>query len=63
LLLSVTAAPPACAALVSVKVQALLEFGPRLAGLQVSEDTSTGATKLIVAFAEVLFNVAVNVAL
>jgi hypothetical protein len=63
LLLSVTVAPPACAALVSVKVQALLEFGPRLAGLQVSEDTSTGATKLIVAFAEVLFNVAVNVAL
>ena len=48
----VTSAPPAGAALVSVTVQVLDAFGPRLVGLHASEETSTGATRLMVAFAE-----------
>jgi hypothetical protein len=46
---SVTAAPPAGAALVRVTVHALVAFGPRLEGAQANDDTSTGATRLIVA--------------
>ena len=49
-----TRAPPVGAGCVSVTVQVEDEFGPRLVGLQLSEDTSTGATRLIVAFAELL---------
>jgi hypothetical protein len=49
---SATAAPPAGAALVSVTVQRLDPFGPRLAGLHVSEETSTDATRLTVALPE-----------
>ena len=50
----VTSAPPAGAALVKVTVHVLEAFGPRLVGLQASEETSTGATRLIVALAELL---------
>jgi hypothetical protein len=60
---SATTAPPAGAACVKVTVQVLEAFGPRLVGLHASEDTRTGATKLIVAFAELLLYVAVIVAL
>ena len=48
----VTSAPPAGAAFVSVTVQVLEAFGPRLVGLQASDDTSTGATSVTVALAE-----------
>jgi len=47
-------APPAGAGRVKVTLQVLDEFGPRLAGLHESEETSTGATKLTVELAEVL---------
>ena len=57
----VMTAPPAGAALVRVTVQVLDEFGPRLVGLHPREDTSTGATRLIVAFAELPLYVAVTV--
>jgi hypothetical protein len=60
---SVTNAPPAGAALVNVTVQVLDAFRPRLVGLHESDDTSTGATRLTVAFAELLLYVAVTVAL
>ena len=50
----VTLAPPVGAALVKVTVQVLEELDPRLVGLQVSEETRTGATRLIVALAELL---------
>ena len=53
-LLKVTAAPPAGAGWVRVTVQALDAFGPRLVGVQASADTSTGATRLIVALAALL---------
>jgi hypothetical protein len=49
--------------LVNVTVQVLEEFGPRLAGLHASVDTSTGATRLTVVFAELLLYVAVTVEL
>jgi hypothetical protein len=62
-LVRVTFAPPAGAALVSVTVQVLDALCPRLAGLHKSDDTSTGATRLTVVFAEVLLYVAVTVAL
>jgi len=52
-LVRVTAAPPAGAAWVRVTVQILVALGPRLVGLQASNETSTGATRLMVAFAEV----------
>ena len=52
-LVRVTLAPPVGAAWVRVTVQVLEELGPRLAGLQASEETST-ATRLMVALAEVL---------
>jgi hypothetical protein len=35
-------------------VQVLDVFGPRLAGLQLNEETSTGITRLMLAVAEVL---------
>ena len=48
----VTSAPPAGAALVSVTVQALKELGPRMEGLQASEETREEAVRLTVALAE-----------
>ncbi len=60
---SATTAPPAGAGCVNVTVQVLEAFGPRLVGLQASDDTSTGANRLIVVFADVLLYVAVTVAL
>jgi hypothetical protein len=51
---SVTNAPPVGATLVSVTVQVLEEFFPRLVGLQVSEETSTEADRLMVVLAALL---------
>jgi hypothetical protein len=48
-----TVAPP-LAVLVSVTVQALEAFGPKLFGVHMSDDTSTGATSPIVWLAELL---------
>ena len=48
----VTMAPPAGAALLRVTVQVVEAFGPRLVGLQATEDTSVGATRLTVLVAE-----------
>ena len=53
-LVRVTIAPPVGAGWVRVAVQVLEAFGPRLVGLQASEETSTGATRLMVTLAEVL---------
>ena len=50
-LVRVTRAPPVGAALVKVTVQVLEAFGPRVAGRQASEETST-ETMLMVALAE-----------
>jgi hypothetical protein len=50
-LVTVTSAPPAGAALVKVTVQVPEAFGPKLAG-QASEDTRTDAESPTVAFAE-----------
>ena len=52
-LVRVTTAPPVGAAWVRVTVQVVAELGPRLVGLQASEETST-ATMLMVALAELL---------
>jgi hypothetical protein len=49
-----TLAPPVGAAWVKDTVQVLDEFGPRLVGLHASDDTSTGATRLTLAVAELL---------
>ena len=62
-LFRVTAAPPAGAACERVTVQVLEAFCPRLEGLHESDDTRTGATRLIPAFAELPLYVAVIVAL
>ena len=51
---SVTLAPPAGAGWVRVTVQVLEELAPMLTGLQASEETSTGATRLTVVLAELL---------
>jgi len=59
----VTLAPPAGAAWVSVTVQVPEEFAPMLAGLQLSDETRTLATRFTVALAELLLKVAVMVAL
>jgi len=53
-LVRVTLAPPVGAAWDRVTVQVLEEFGPRLVGLQASEETSTDATRLMLALAELL---------
>ena len=53
-LVSVTLAPPVGADWVKVTVQVVEELGPRLVGLQAKEETRTGATKLTLAFAELL---------
>jgi hypothetical protein len=52
----VTSAPPTGAALVRVTVQVLEAFGPRLAGVQTTDETVTvaGAVRVTVAFAELL---------
>jgi len=50
----VTAAPPVGAAWVRVTVQVLEVLGPRLVGVQASEETSTDAARLMVALAELL---------
>ena len=54
LLDNVTEAPPVGAALVSVTVQLLEAFCPRLVGAQARLETSTGATRLIVDVPELL---------
>ena len=54
LLARVMIAPPVGAALVSVTVQVLEAFGPRLVGLHARDDTSTGATRVTVVLAELL---------
>ena len=51
-LVRVTSAPPVGAIWVRVTVQALEELGPRVVGLQTSEETSTEAARLMVALAE-----------
>jgi hypothetical protein len=61
-LVSATVTPPAGAGWYRVTVQVLEELGPRLVGLQASEETSTGATRLILPLAELLLSVAVIVA-
>jgi hypothetical protein len=53
-LASVTAEPPVGAVWVRVTVQALTALWPRLVGLHASEETNTGASRLMVAVAEVL---------
>jgi hypothetical protein len=58
----VTTAPPAGAALVRVTVQTPDELGPRLVGLQASEETSTGATRDRLVEVDVPLRVAVRVA-
>ena len=57
-----TLAPPAGAALVSVTVQAVEEFGPTLVGVQDNADTSTGETRATLVFAELPLYAAVIVA-
>jgi hypothetical protein len=47
-----TMAPPLGAGWVKVKVQALEEFGPRLLGVQATEETDTGTTRLTAVVAE-----------
>ena len=51
---SVTLAPPAGAGWVRVTVQVLEALAPMLAGLQVSDETSTDAARFRVALAELL---------
>ena len=63
LLESPTAVPPVGAALVRVTVQVLVALGPRLVGLQATEDKTTGATRLTVALCETVLSVAVTTAL
>ena len=48
----VTLAPPVGAGWVKVTVHALEAFGPRLVGLQASEETNTGATSVTLVPAE-----------
>ncbi len=62
LLLSDTDAPPVGAAFDNVTAQELVALDPRLVGLHTSELTNTGATRLIVAGAELPLYVAVTVA-
>ena len=60
---SVTLDPPAGAVWVSVTVHVLTALCPRLVGLQAKVETSTGASRLMVAVCELLPRVAVTVAL
>ena len=53
-LVRITVAPPVGGGWVRVTVQVLEAFGPRVLGLQISEETSTGAARVMVALAEVL---------
>ena len=62
LFVNVTTAPPAGATLDKVTVQVLEAFCPRLAGLQASDDTTAGPTRLTGVLAEPLFNVALTIA-
>jgi hypothetical protein len=63
LLASVTAEPPVGAVCVRLTVQLLTPLCPRLVGLHVTPDTSTGANKLIAAVCELAPSVADTVAL
>jgi len=63
LLASITLNPPAGAVWVSVAVQVLTAFCPKLAGLHATSETSTRATRLFDAVCELLPRVAVIVAL
>jgi hypothetical protein len=63
LLPSVTLEPAVGAVWVSVTVQVLTAFCPRVVGLQATPETSTGASRPIVAVFELLPRVAVTVAL
>ena len=63
LLASVTVEPPAGAAWVRVTVQVLTALWLRLTGLHARVETSTGASRLMVAICELLPRVAVTVAL
>jgi hypothetical protein len=58
----VTDAPPVGAALLTVTVQVLEAFGPRLVGLHASEETTTDGDRVMVALAELPLYVAVTVA-
>jgi hypothetical protein len=60
---SVTLDPPTGAVWVRVTVQVPTALWPRLAGLQATPDTRTGATRPTVAVCELLPSVAVTVAL
>jgi len=62
LLAKVTLEPPVGAAWVRVTVQVPTALGPRLAGLQATLETRTGASRLIVAVFELLPRVEVMVA-
>jgi hypothetical protein len=53
-LVRVTAAPAAGETWFRVTVQVLEELGPRLVGLQTSEETSTVGARVMVALAELL---------
>ena len=63
LLASVTVDPPVGAVRVRVTVQVLTALCPRLVGLQAILETSTGASRLIVAVFELVPTAAVTVAL
>jgi hypothetical protein len=63
LLPSVTLEPPAGAVVVKATVHVLTALCPRLVGLHATPDTSTGASRLMVAICELLPRVAVTVAL
>ncbi len=63
LLASATVEPPAGAVWVRVTVHVLAALCPRLVGLHTTPDTSTGASRLIVAVCELAPSVAVTVAL
>jgi hypothetical protein len=63
LLASVTLDPPQGALPVSVTMHVLTALCPRLAGLQATPETRTGASRLILAVCELLPRVAVTVTL